>query len=194
MTRFISVGCQSACTVLPEGFTYTEDGGFTDILPAHPQFQYIKKLKELGLSHGCDANNNFCDGADLTYGQIAKLAVLGRQWRDNDVIGGTPRPLVCQNSDTLGDYHCTAHFADIDSTNLFFPYIQRAYRLLGARAVPPGCAPTQESTPRPRFCEGTKVQRGWFAVYLVSLIMGAQDPTQWPNGGNLTAVKSPNSP
>ncbi|MBL8235090.1 MAG: hypothetical protein JNL98_41695, partial [Bryobacterales bacterium] len=25
-------------------------------------------------------------------------------------------------------------------------------------------------------------------------IMGAQDPTQWPNGGNLTAVKSPNSP
>ena len=62
-----------------------------------------------------------------------------------------------------------------------FPYVQKAYELIGSQAKPPGCDWFY-------FRPWEQVTRGNFTYYAVSLIMHASYPTQLPNGGNLPSV------
>ncbi len=220
LTRFISVGCEAnplkycpdaasgAAGVLtrgqaavlivrsiysalygnPEEFTLNSTTPyFNDVGASHLQFVYIQKLKELGLTNGCDGNGNYCPEGTLTYGQLAKLAVLARQVRD-----GKGLTLTCQG--TNPDYDCNQIYPDVPSSDIFYAYIQRTYRLLNEQAAPPpadGCPYVYTPSPMRQFCENLTVPRGRFAIYLVSLVMNAPDPFQWPGGGGLPAVQSP---
>jgi hypothetical protein len=174
----------SALSGNPEGFTYGTGAYFYDVGSSHPQFAYIQKLKELGLTNGCDGNGNYCPEGTLTYGQLAKLAVLARQVRDGKTL-----TLTCQ------DYDCNNQiYPDVPPGDIFYAYIQRTYRLLNDQAAPPpvdGCPYTASGLRQ--FCENMTVPRGQFAIYLVSLVMNVDSRylMDWPGGGGLPAVQSP---
>ncbi len=177
----------SALSGNPEGFTLNSTTPyFNDVGASHLQFVYIQKLKELGLTNGCDGNGNYCPEGTLTYGQLAKLAVLGRQVRD-----GKGLTLTCQ------DYDCNNQiYPDVSAGDIFYAYIQRTYRLLNEQAAPPpvdGCPYVYTPLPMRQFCENMTVPRGRFAIYLVSLVMNVDSRylMDWPGGGGLPAVQSP---
>jgi len=143
----------------------------------------------LGLTNGCDGNGNYCPEGTLTYGQLAKLAVLARQVRD-----GKGLTLTCV------DYDCNNQiYPDVPPGDIFYAYIQRTYRLLNEQAAPPpadGCPYVYTPSPKRQFCENMTAPRGQFAIYLVSLVMNVDSRylLDWPGGGGLPAVQSPNSP
>jgi len=53
-----------------DNFTYPTTQFFTDVPPSMPQFPYIQKMSELGLTGGC-SGTQFCPGSNLTRQEVA---------------------------------------------------------------------------------------------------------------------------
>jgi hypothetical protein len=53
-----------------DNFTYPTTAFFTDVPASLPQFPYVQKMYELGLTSGCSPTQ-FCPNANLTRQEIA---------------------------------------------------------------------------------------------------------------------------
>jgi hypothetical protein len=75
----------------------------------HPQFRYIQKMKQLGVTDGCTATT-YCPGDPVTRGQMAVFII---------------RLKLGLNSPLQFSYQSTPYFTDIQPGHLFFAYIQK---------------------------------------------------------------------
>ncbi|MBL8230095.1 MAG: S-layer homology domain-containing protein [Bryobacterales bacterium] len=113
---------------------------FLDVPSTHPQFRWIQKLAELGITNGCAAQR-FCPGETMTRGQMAAFLVRAKT--------GIPAGVVPSGS-------AINPFVDVAETNLFAAHI-RQLRVLG---ITTGCYDNA-------FCPDDAVTRGQLAAFLV---------------------------
>lgn len=152
----------------PDNFPYPQAPYFTDVPSSHPQFAYIQKMRELGITSGYTATTYYPEGS-LSFSQLAVFTYRGRQLRFNQPL--TPPPA------------CTFSFLDVSSSHPFCGYIQTIYYgWLGENAKSPNCYTG--------LCpDSLAVDRGTSAFYLVTGIMASTVPEFLPNSaGQLPAV------
>jgi hypothetical protein len=92
-----------------EQFDYPATPYFADVPVNHPQFRYIQKMKQLGVTDGCTATT-YCPGDPVTRGQMAVFII---------------RLKLGLNSPLQFSYQSTPYFTDIQPGHLFFAYIQK---------------------------------------------------------------------
>ncbi|MCC6366410.1 MAG: S-layer homology domain-containing protein [Bryobacterales bacterium] len=123
-----------------EKFTPPSTPYFTDVPATHPQFAYIQKLRELGITQGCTATK-FCPDDTVTRSQAAVFVIrakFGALFGDNFT------------------FPSTAYFSDVGTGDPRFPFVQKLREL----GVTQGCASG-------RFCPEDPVTREQMAVFLV---------------------------
>ncbi|HUQ90129.1 MAG TPA: S-layer homology domain-containing protein [Bryobacteraceae bacterium] len=126
-------------SIYGDTFTFSSTPAFTDVPVNHPQFQYIQKLKELGITQGCTVTA-FCPDAPVTRAQAAVFVIRAK-------FG----PLFGDNF----TFPQAAYFSDVPSTNSQFPFVQK----LREMGITQGCAPG-------RFCPDDTVLREQMATFL----------------------------
>ena len=102
-----------------DSFPHTSTPYFTDVPSNHPQFRYIQKLRDLGVTAGC-TTTTYCPDAPVTRGQMAAFIVRGKL----AVAPVQPFP-----------YPTAFSFSDLDTTSIFYPSIQKMREL----AITLGC-------------------------------------------------------
>ncbi len=127
--------------LLGDNFTAPATPSFTDVPATHPFFNYIQKLKDLGITSGCTATT-FCPDAPVTRGQMAAFVIRGKL---RSLYGGDTFP-----------FPSTAFFTDVPTTHPFFGFVQEM-RDLG---VTNGCTTTT-------YCPDTNVTREQMAAFIV---------------------------
>jgi hypothetical protein len=127
-------------TTCASGFTYTATPYFTDVPASDPNFPYVQKLRDLGITSGCSPTN-FCPADKVTRWMAAVLIVRGK--------------LKSLFGDNFA-YPSTPSFADVAPTSSMFPYIQKLFEL----GITSGCSPTQ-------FCPNDPINRQQAAVFIV---------------------------
>jgi hypothetical protein len=95
--------------ILGDNFEFPAAPYFTDVPANHPFFNYIQKLRELGVTAGCTATT-YCPDSTVTRGQMAAFLVRAR--------------LGIQASDSFSST-TTPYFLDVPSNHPFFGYIQK---------------------------------------------------------------------
>ncbi len=113
---------------LTSGFSYTLTPYFNDVPPtitvvgpppgyvmttvANPYFQYVQRLKDLGITSGCSVSPPlFCPTSNVTNGQMAVFTIAA--WEQ---ISGN----------SLGTWTTTPYYVDVPSGDPFFLFIQKA--------------------------------------------------------------------
>jgi hypothetical protein len=131
-------------SLVGDSFAFTQTPYFSDVSPSHPQFSYIQKLRDLGVTNGC-GNGQYCPADPVTRGQMAAFIVRAR-------LGVT-------FSQTF-PYNVAQPFADVDSNSIFFAYIQKLREL----GITTGCSATAfcPNDPNTRGQMGAFVARGFF--------------------------------
>jgi hypothetical protein len=127
-------------SMLGEVFPYSQTPFFTDVPATHPQFKYIQKMKELGITDGC-TTTTYCPADPVTRGQMAVFLIRGK---------------LRVNSPQDFTYNATPYFLDAQSNNIFFPFIQKM-RDLG---ITNGCTTTN-------YCVNDPNTLGQMAVFLI---------------------------
>jgi hypothetical protein len=127
--------------LLGDNFTAPTTPAFTDVPATHPFFNYIQKLKDLGITSGCTATT-FCPDDPVTRGQMAAFVIRGKL---RSLYGGDTFP-----------FPSTAFFTDVPTTHPFFRFVQEM-RDLG---VTNGCTATT-------YCPDTNVTREQMAAFIV---------------------------
>jgi hypothetical protein len=127
-----------------DNFTYNQQPFFTDVPPSNPQFKYIQKIKELGITSGCGATT-FCPDEILTRGQAAVLLIRAKF------------PLSVLTTQALR-VNPSAYFTDVPASDPIFPFVQKM-RELGATS---GCSATD-------YCPSASITRGQLAVFSIRL-------------------------
>jgi hypothetical protein len=95
--------------ILGDTFDYSPLPYFTDVPETHPFFNYIQKLRELGVTAGCSLTA-YCPEDTVTRGQMAAFLIRARL----GVKAGDSFP-----------YTTTPYFQDAPATHPFFSYIQK---------------------------------------------------------------------
>ncbi|MCS7026007.1 MAG: S-layer homology domain-containing protein [Bryobacteraceae bacterium] len=126
-------------SLVGDSFSFPQTPFFQDVPPTHPQFAYIQKLRELGITNGC-GNGNYCPSEPVTRGQMAAFVVRAR--------------LGITFSQSF-PYPEGQPFADVDSSNIFFSHIQKLREL----GITTGCTPTA-------FCPNDLNTRGQMAAFV----------------------------
>ena len=121
-----------------DSFRYNASPLFADVPATHPFFQWIQKLRELGITVGC-TTTNYCPDDPITRGQMAVFIVRAR-------LG----------SATVFQYPATPLFTDVPTGHAFFPWIQKMKQI----GITSGCSPTQ-------YCPDSPVTRGQMAVFIM---------------------------
>jgi hypothetical protein len=114
---------------------------FLDVPANHPQFKWIQKLAELGITNGCAAQR-FCPGDTMTRGQMAAFLIRAK----TGVLAGQPSVLRSAYNP----------FVDVERTSIFASPIWQL-RVLG---ITTGCYENA-------FCPDDFVTRGQMAAFLV---------------------------
>lgn len=127
-------------SIYGEQFTPPSTPYFTDVPATHPQFAYIQKLRELGITQGCTAVK-FCPDDTVTRVQAAVFVIRAK-------FG----PLFGDNF----SFPSAAYFSDVAAADPRFPFVQKLREL----GVTQGCASG-------RFCPEDPVTREQMAVFLV---------------------------
>lgn len=104
--------------LLTDDFSFRSTPYFNDVPSTHPQFKWIQKLRELGITTGCSLIT-YCPDDMVTRGQMATFLVRAR-------FGPTFRN------------PSTPYFTDVPSSNTFFPFVQK----LRQSGVTTGCSAT----------------------------------------------------
>ncbi|HTS25108.1 MAG TPA: S-layer homology domain-containing protein [Bryobacteraceae bacterium] len=99
-------------------FPYSNTPYFVDVPASHPFFQYIQRMKDLGITAGC-GGANYCPDSPVTRGQMAVFLVRGVTGND---FTFTSQP----------------YFTDVPAGHPLFAYIQKL-RDLG---ITSGCSAT----------------------------------------------------
>ncbi|MBI3808228.1 MAG: S-layer homology domain-containing protein, partial [Nitrospirae bacterium] len=113
---------------------------FTDVPATHPQFAYIQKMKELGITVGC-TTTTYCPDRPVTRGEMSVFLIRGK--------------LNVQNG-TDFTFNPTPYFSDEPATDSFFPFIQKMKDL----GITAGCTTTT-------YCPGDANTWGQIAVFVV---------------------------
>jgi len=171
----------------PDAFYAPQTPYFSDVSPTHPQFNYIQKLRELGITSGCTATD-FCPWREISYGEIAVFVYRARQ----------KRLAEWEYAYVLPPPACTYDlYPDVPSTHVFCSYISQVVSAVGPNAVSPEC-PSGYFCPDAYFDEnqqwitGLRVRRGTLAFYLVAGILDADYPWSLPtSSGQLDGVAPP---
>lgn len=120
-------------------FQYGQIPYFSDVPVSHPQFAWIQKLRELGVTNGCTATT-YCPGDLVTRGQMAAFLVRARYGL---------------NSLQTFPYPATQYFTDVPPNDLFYSYVQKLRQI----SITVGCTGTT-------FCPGDQNLRGQLASFL----------------------------
>lgn len=174
----------------PDLFSVPGSQLFNDVPPTHPQYRYIQKMKELGITDGCTANQ-YCPDRVVSYGELAVFAYRARRKSlVNDANAYVPPPPACE-------YYI---FDDVPANHLFCAYIHATYDAVGANAITPQC-PSGNFCPDVTFNQygqwatGQAVDRRTVTFYLVTGILDADHPQMLPtSNGQLEAVSSEGGP
>ncbi|MBL8234371.1 MAG: S-layer homology domain-containing protein [Bryobacterales bacterium] len=126
--------------LLGDSFQFPSQPYFTDVPATHPFFNFIQKMRELGITSGCTATT-YCADANVTRGEMAAFLIRGKL-----------RAL-------LGDtfvFPSAAYFTDVPSTHPFFNFVQKMREL----GVTSGCTATT-------YCPEAAVTREQMAAFVV---------------------------
>ncbi len=119
-------------------FPYSPTPYFTDVPTGSFGFAWIQKLKDLGITAGCQTDL-FCPNSTVTRDQMAVFLIRARY-----------------GASTVFDYPATPYFTDVPNTDFAFPWIQR----LREDAITSGCGPSI-------YCPTEPVTRGDMAIFLM---------------------------
>ncbi|MBL8174006.1 MAG: S-layer homology domain-containing protein, partial [Bryobacterales bacterium] len=111
---------------------------FTDVPSTHAFFRYIQKIRELGITLGCN-DTQFCPDDLVTRATGATLVVRARLATSNQFANPV-----------------TPLFTDVPFGDTFFAAIQKAKQL----GVTSGCTATT-------YCPGNPLTRGQAAVFVI---------------------------
>jgi hypothetical protein len=131
-------------------FKYSSTPYFTDVPANHPFFQWVQKLKEMGITSGCSATA-FCPDSNVTRAQTAVFIVRA--------IYGTGVDFA---------YSHTPYFTDVPD-DIYFPAIQKMRQL----GITNGCTSTQ-------YCPNDSLTRGQMAVFIVRALLNQLQPVGTP--------------
>ncbi|HUQ90883.1 MAG TPA: SBBP repeat-containing protein [Bryobacteraceae bacterium] len=119
-----------------DDFTFPADPYFSDVPIGHPQFKWIQKLREMGITTGCNLIA-FCPADPVTRSQMAAFLIRSKF--------GNNFP-----------YPPTPYFTDVASNNLFFSYVQKMRQM----GITLGCGSGTQ------YCGTDTTTRGQMAVFL----------------------------
>ena len=145
-----------------DNFTYNSLPYFTDVPANHIFFQWIQKLKELGITAGC-STTQFCPDSSITQGQMAVFVVKGRY-----------------GSTVNFSYPPAPYFTDVPSTHGFFPWIQK----MRQTGISTGCSPTL-------FCPDSVVTRGQMAGLIIKGAFNQLLPPNTPVVASISPTTAP---
>lgn len=123
-----------------DSFSHPSTPYFSDVQPNHPQFRYIQKLRDLGVTAGCTATT-YCSGDPVTRAQMAAFLVRGKL----AVAPSQPFPFPTAFS-----------FSDVDTTSVFYPSVQKMREL----GITLGCSASQ-------YCPDGPTTRAQMAAFLM---------------------------
>ena len=127
-----------------EIFPISQTPTFSDVPASHPQFRYIQKLAERGVTTGC-GNGRYCPDRLITRGELAVFLIrAGARVGPGAVIPHPAKPF----------------FRDVPEGAPFFAYIQKL-RQWGATS---GCTATD-------FCPSGSVTREQASILLVRTVL-----------------------
>lgn len=121
-------------------FTIPEGPYFADVLGSHPQYRYIQKMRELGITNGCNATS-YCPDDPVTRSQMAAFLIRARL----AISAGQTFPFP----DTFA-------FADVPPAYLTYNAIQK----MKEQGITSGCAPNA-------YCPDQLTTRGQMSVFLM---------------------------
>ncbi|MBL8209104.1 MAG: S-layer homology domain-containing protein [Bryobacterales bacterium] len=125
--------------LLGEAFSAPNAPAFTDVPATHPDFRYIQKLKELGITSGC-SSTRFCPDTHLNREEMAVLLVRAKlRLPAGEAFPLPPAP----------------YFTDVPVTHAFFPFIQKIREL----GITQGCSATT-------YCPSVPVTRAQLAAFV----------------------------
>jgi hypothetical protein len=148
-----------------DNFQWSQIPWYSDVPATHLWFKWIQKMADLQITSGCQAPVGqpgqpgfvpriFCINDTLQNFQLAIFTVRARQLIDGQAINNH---LSCP-----GDFSCAQQFNDVDVSDRFYQWVQRAAALgIVSRDRPsPQC-------PVGSFCEALTIQRGQASFYIV---------------------------
>ncbi len=121
-----------------DNFTYTQVPYFTDVPATHPEFPWVQKMRDLGITTGCGATT-YCPNDQVTRGQMAVFIIRAR-------FGAT----------ATFNYPTAPSFTDVGTDNSFFAWIQKMQQL----GITTGCGPTT-------YCPNDAVTREQMATFIM---------------------------
>jgi hypothetical protein len=131
-------------SIYGENFPYSPTPVFTDVPASDPNFKYIQKLAEQGITKGCSITPaKFCPNDIATREHAATFIIrgkMGQLFGDNFTFPATP------------------YFTDVPVDGSGFPFIQK-FREMGITA---GCGVNP-----PMFCPNMQLTRDTAAVFIV---------------------------
>lgn len=122
-----------------DDFTFPAAPFFSDVLGNHPQYRYIQKMRELGITNGC-GGNNYCPDDPVTRSQMAAFLIRARL----AVAAGTSFP-----------FPNTFSFADVPPNYPTYDAIQKMKEL----GITSGCSVNA-------YCPDEPTTRGQMSVFL----------------------------
>ncbi|MBI4906763.1 MAG: BACON domain-containing protein [Acidobacteria bacterium] len=122
-----------------ETFSFPSVPYFTDVTAQHPQFRFIQKFRELGVTKGCSPTQ-YCPGATTNRGEMAVFLMRAK--------------LGIMENDAF-PYTNVSYFDDVRPENGFYTFIQK----MRESGITQGCSGTQ-------YCPLDKITRGQMAVFL----------------------------
>jgi hypothetical protein len=123
-------------------FTYTQTPYFTDVPPGSPYFEFVQKIKDLGITAGCTATT-YCPNDSVTREEMAVFIILGR-------YGAI-------DFSALSGYSAAQIFSDVPPSSPFFPFIQE----MAEAGITAGCGSGM-------YCPNASLTRGQMAVFIVT--------------------------
>lgn len=123
-----------------DDFSFPAAPYFTDVPGSHPQFRYIQKMRELGITAGCMANT-YCPSNNVTRSQMAVFLVRARFGIASEQTFPFPDALS---------------FTDVPQSFQTYPYVQK----MKENTITSGCTTTT-------YCPDDNTTRGQMAVFLM---------------------------
>jgi hypothetical protein len=121
-----------------DNFTFTTTPYFSDVPASDPTFQWVQKMRDLGITSGCSATS-YCPDEPVTRDQMAVFIIRARYGATATFI----HPRI-------------PYFGDVPFGSLFFPWIQK----MSQTGISLGCGPNL-------YCPSASVTRGEMAVFIM---------------------------
>jgi hypothetical protein len=134
-----------------DNFTYTETPYFADVPVGAFGFQWIQKLRDLGITSGCSPTL-FCPADDVTRAQMAIFMIRARYGTAYDF-----------------DYSASPYYTDVPVTAFGFAWIQR----MKQDSITSGCTPTT-------YCPSDSIVRSGMATFVMRAGFNELLPTGEP--------------